>query len=290
MQDNFIIAADGVMRAAPNKRYLEFVLNNGWRYEERAGNPGTEFIRLGFRQYKRQFDISGFGLQQRTDEKYNATNAKMLSMRQLSKAIDSIRKINAQLTDYTKREVLNTMVFAAYIDSTWKHVPPPVKASSFDQILPDSLKSLVNQKVINKLNNARISNEIAITRYNDEQKFLRQHQIEWHRKISLSLACLVLFLIGAPLGSIIRKGGLGNPLIFAIVFFMIFYFSSTTGEKMAKEGKIEPYLGMWMSTFVLLPIGIFLIYKAMRDSQLFNKEFYYRFLKKLPVKKKKTNQ
>src|SRR6476620_7950866 len=73
MQDNFLIASDGVMRAAPNKRYLEFVLNNGWRYEERAGNPGTEFIRLGFRQYKRQFDISGFGLQQRTDEKYNAT-------------------------------------------------------------------------------------------------------------------------------------------------------------------------------------------------------------------------
>jgi lipopolysaccharide export system permease protein len=87
----------------------------------------------------------------------------------------------------------------------------------------------------------------------------------------------VLFLVGAPLGSIIRKGGLGTPMIFAIIFFMVFYFSSTTGEKMAKENTITPLAGMWMSTFLLLPLGIFLTYKAMRDSQLFNKEAYYRF-------------
>jgi lipopolysaccharide export system permease protein len=85
-----------------------------------------------------------------------------------------------------------------------------------------------------------------------------------------------LFLIGAPLGSIIRKGGLGTPLIFAIIFFMVFYFSSTVGEKFAKENTLTPFGGMWMATFILLPLGLFLIYKAMRDSQLFNKESYYR--------------
>jgi lipopolysaccharide export system permease protein len=84
----------------------------------------------------------------------------------------------------------------------------------------------------------------------------------------------VLFLIGAPLGSIIRKGGLGTPLIFAIIFFMVFYFSSTTGEKFAKENTLTPFTGMWLATFVLVPIGLFLTYKAMRDSQLFNKEVY----------------
>ena len=97
----------------------------------------------------------------------------------------------------------------------------------------------------------------------------------------MSFSCLVLFLIGAPLGSIIRKGGLGTPLIFAIIFFMVFYFSSTMGEKFARENKLTPFAGMWMATFVLVPIGLFLTYKAMRDSQLFNKESYYRFTRKI---------
>lgn len=101
----------------------------------------------------------------------------------------------------------------------------------------------------------------------------------------LSFSCLVLFLIGAPLGSIIRKGGLGSPLIFAIGFFMLFYFSSTSGEKAAREGSMSPFAGMWLSSFVLLPIGLFLTYHAMRDSQMFNKEWYYRFWRKLGRRK-----
>jgi lipopolysaccharide export system permease protein len=132
------------------------------------------------------------------------------------------------------------------------------------------------------------SNEIILAQYEDLQRNLRQHQIEWHRKISLSVACLVLFLIGAPLGSIIRKGGLGSPLVFAIIFFMLFYFSSTTGEKFAKEGSMDPRIGMWMSTFFLVPIGIFLTYKAMRDSQLFSKEFYNRISRKIKALREKN--
>ena len=108
---------------------------------------------------------------------------------------------------------------------------------------------------------------------------LRKHEIEWHRKIVLSISCLLLFLIGAPLGSIIRKGGLGTPLIAAIIFFMVFYFSASTGERFAKEGSMTPFTGMWMPVFILLPIGVFLTYKAMRDSQLFNKEWYSRLIK-----------
>ena len=106
-------------------------------------------------------------------------------------------------------------------------------------------------------------------------------------KKDISFCCLpVTVPIGAP-GLIIRKGGLGSPLIFAIVFFMVFYFTSTTGEKFAKEGSWSVFVGMWFSTFVLLPIGIFLIYKAMRDSQLFNKEFYYRTWERY-IKRRRT--
>jgi lipopolysaccharide export system permease protein len=131
----------------------------------------------------------------------------------------------------------------------------------------------------------RINNEIAVSNYQSLSKDVRLYKIEWQRKIALSMSCLVMFLIGAPLGSIIRKGGVGTPLIFAIIFFMIFYFSSTTGEKFAKENTLSPFVGMWMSTFILVPISFFLIYKAMHDSQLFNKEFYARMLKKLRLKK-----
>ena len=85
-----------------------------------------------------------------------------------------------------------------------------------------------------------------------------------------------MFLIGAPLGSIIRKGGLGLPLVFAIIFFIVFHLFNTFGEKLVKEGILSAFVGMWLASIALLPVGLFLIYKAMHDSQLFNKEMYYR--------------
>jgi len=279
LQDNFIVASDGVMRISESKRYLEFVLKNGWRYEERVGQGNaTDLIRMGFREYKRQFDLGSFGLQQRTADSVNRNNAKMLSMRQLEIAIDSIKKRSSVVTQRVRAEVLSSFRFPGIIDSS-KRTISPLKVDSFNALIPDSLQLLVHQRVSNRIHSIKTGNEIALAQYEEQQRTLWQHQIEWHRKISLSVACLVLFLIGAPLGSIIRKGGLGSPLVFAIIFFMLFYFSSTTGEKMAKEGEIAPQLGMWLSTFFLVPVGIFLTYKAMRDSQLFNKEFYGRMMR-----------
>ena len=110
---------------------------------------------------------------------------------------------------------------------------------------------------------------------------IKFHKLEWHRKFSLSLACLVLFFIGAPLGSIIRKGGLGMPLVVAIIFFLIFHLLNMFGEKFVKEEITTPFTGMWLAIFVLVPVGIFLTYKALHDSQLFSKEFYYRSFKKI---------
>ena len=112
-------------------------------------------------------------------------------------------------------------------------------------------------------------------------KDLDLHLIEWHRKYTMSIACLVLFLIGAPLGSIIRKGGIGTPLIFAVVFFVVFFLLNNFGEKFAKQDVLDPMSGMWMATFILLPIGFFLTAKAMRDSQLFNQEFYFRVFRRV---------
>jgi lipopolysaccharide export system permease protein len=225
-------------------------------------------------------------MQKRSKEDDLKSNFRMFNMRQLNEAIDSLRKFNADAYLRVRRDVLGSFPYSTYVDSNWKSTAKADTVKSFDQVVPDTIKKAIRERVLSKLTNIQMSNEIAITDVKAQQKILRQHQIEWHRKLSLSLACLVLFLIGAPLGSIIRKGGLGSPLVFAIVFFMVFYFTSNTGEKAAKEGTMNPVVGMWLSTMFLTPIGLFLTYKAMRDSHLFNKEYYYRFWKKLRNRRK----
>ncbi len=283
LQDNFIVASDGIMRIAQNQQDLEFLLKNGWRYEER-GNPGmapTEFIRLGFKEYKKSFDLSTFGLQQRTADSVNKNNARMLSMRQLNTAIDSIEEVNGKIGSRVKVDVMSAIPVTFNIDSTWKQKAVRVKKKSFDAMIPDSVKTTVQQRAQSKIESMKAANESSLLMYKDQARTLRLYEIEWHKKLTLSLACVVLFMIGAPLGSIIRKGGLGTPLVFAISFFMVYYFTSTSGEKFSKEGSWGMVAGMWFSFFILIPVGVFLTYKAMNDSQVFSKDFYNRFLKKL---------
>ncbi|MGZ3922797.1 MAG: LptF/LptG family permease [Flavisolibacter sp.] len=277
-QDNFIVASNGVMRATDNRRFIEFVLFNGWRYEERGTPPNTEYVRLGFKEYKRMFDISSLGLQQRTSDSVNKNNARMLSIRQLSVAIDSMRKDRKNYPQKVRNEVFGQFTFTRFMDSAWTSKPEKISGvKSFTETIPDSVRHFIRERVLGKLTNASVNAQSVMDQDVPQKKSLWSYEVEWHKKLMLSFSCIVLFLIGAPLGSIIRKGGLGSPLIFAIVFFMLFYFSSTSGEKAAREGSLPPYIGMWLSTFVLLPIGLFLTYKAMRDSQLFNKEYYFRF-------------
>lgn len=290
LQDNFIVAESAIMSITPNKRFLQLQLKNGWRYEE-TGNRAQEtsdYVRLGFKEYKKQFDLSSLSLKRTSDSVYR-NNQRMLSMRQLSKAIDSMNRQRGTVAAKTRQNVLAPLSFVKYIDSSWKGTNAPVaklRGATFWASMPDSLKETIRMQISGPLSSLKINNEIARSDFKDRQKDLRVHKIEWHRKISLSLACLVLFMIGAPLGSIIRKGGLGSPLIFSIVFFMVFYFLGTTGEKFAKEGAWLPFYGMWLSTFVLVPIGIFLTYKALQDSQLFNKEAYSRISRFLRLFKK----
>jgi lipopolysaccharide export system permease protein len=289
-QDNFIIAKSGVMRVSDNKRYLEFNLRDGWRYQERGATSGAkaEFIRIGFGEYKKLFDLKDFQLTE-TPDSLNKNNERVYNMKQLDKAIDSLAKENKRIKSNLDSSIYSTFRFLKYIDSTstmnLAHDSAWVKAKTLDNMLPDSVREQVFQRAVEMARTMRSTLEVAMQNYKDQSKILRKHKIEWHRKLVLSSAVLILFLIGAPLGSIIRKGGLGTPLIAAISFFMLFYFATTTGEKMSKEGSLPPIVGMWLAAIILIPISVFLIYKAMRDSQLFNKEWYSRTLRKLNRKK-----
>ncbi|TAD84134.1 MAG: LptF/LptG family permease [Bacteroidetes bacterium] len=205
----------------------------------------------------------------------------MLSIRQLNVFIDSLKNNVSKTKKRIANEITTDFRFAKLYDSgklgkAWPKVAAPKKIAS---LLPDSTRNTVQDMALNKASGAKSSFEILFSDYNERRRDLRHYELAWWQKFSLSLACFVLFLIGAPLGAIIRKGGLGSPLVFAVVFFVIFHLLTTVGEKMVKEGALRPFVGTFLPIFVLLPIACFLIYKAMNDSQLFNKDFYNRWFK-----------
>ena len=284
LQDNLIMAESGVMRVSPNKKFLEFIMYNGWRYQERGARSttNTEFTRLYFKEYKKVFDLKSFQLNKNNEVLYDP---KMLSVRQLSTAIDSLQNKDSFFIKKTNTDVGSYLKFMNYKDSAQlfaakKNVP---LLKNFASLIPDTLKSSI-QLSLGYQFSSLLYNLTAISEiYNDNKKASALHGIEWHRKFTLSFACFVLFLIGAPLGSIIRKGGLGTPLVLAIVFFVLFFLLNNFGEKLAKSGQWDAFWGMWMSSFILIPMGLFLTYKAMRDSQLFNQEFYFRLFQPIKI-------
>src|SRR5205085_1469175 len=213
LQDNFIVAKNGVMRLTENGLYLEMILKDGWRYEERGDRYGqtSDFIRLGFKEYKTQFDLSSVNEFTRTDDSVFRSNEQMLNVKQLAKAMDSIRR---DMKNYEGRVKINETAyfqFARYLDSGWnKPADSNLRAvKRFDELIPDSAKQIVAQKASTLAFSVKSNHDFLVSEWEARKRALRLHQIEWHNKISLSVACLVLFLIGAPLGSIIRKGGFG---------------------------------------------------------------------------------
>lgn len=134
---------------------------------------------------------------------------------------------------------------------------------------------------LNKANAQRQEHEFRGLVIKDERKLIRRHDIELQKKFTLSFACVIFFFIGAPLGAIIRKGGLGMPLVISVLLFIFYYIIDNTGYKMARDGKIAVTAGMWLSSAVLLPMGIFFTYKAVHDSALFNRDAYLNFFRRL---------
>ena len=284
MQDNFIIAEKGIMKIAPDKQFLEFTLKNGWWYQEdgQRSDTSTKYIRLGFKEYKKVLDMSSLSMTLTPDSTYKS-RYEMLSIRQLNIFIDSLDKVTKKGYDYLKRNDLAAyMGFMKYLDTGWKDVKiEKIKAKTFYDLIPDSAKREVLDASASQVNLIKSNLDVSASEYQSRRTELRLYLIEWHSKFSMAGAVLVLFLIGAPLGSIVRKGGIGTPVVFAVIFFVIFFLLNNFGRKFVKQDVLQPITGIWMAAAVLLPVGFFLIYKARNDSQLMNKEFYYRAFKKI---------
>ena len=231
--------------------------------------------RSQFKQDILRFDMSDFGMKRTSEELYRNHYA-MMNNKQLTIAIDSIySKSNAKLqlfksnitekinVDYQKLESNFTKK-----DKNMAYFQSKVYANAISSV--KFLKSMLGNSITDK----NYSHRIAI-----------KHKVEWHRKWALAAACIIFFLIGAPLGTIIRKGGFGMPVIVSVGFFITYHIVSVTAEKMVKESEISVSEGMWIANIILLPIGLYLSYKANSDSQLFSLPKF----KKLASKKKLTH-
>lgn len=292
-----ILAKEGQMIASKDKQSLIFKLKDGWRYEEGITHGMNDYtqIRMHFAKWDKVFDLSGLKFS-RTNEDMFKNAYQMMDVKQLSDQIDSLRRtksksfksVSIYMTQYItdnngSRE--GTKI-TKYVDSC--KTAARSYDSSFLQLVPDSVRGMVIMDAANSVRNFKSLMDVtSLTKKVDDENFLK-YDIEWHRKFTLSFACILLFLIGAPLGAIIRKGGLGMPLVIAVIFFMAFHILNITGEKLAKTGSVIPWMGMWMSTACLLPLAFWLIKAARNDSQVFTKEWYVRIWRKvknlLPIK------
>ena len=278
------LAKSGKMQMSADTTTLVFSLFDGYSYEEREhrnpkGIDTHPMLRMHFKEQEVRLDLSGFKLS-RTNEELFKDNYQMLNIRQLSAAKDTLQN------QYKNKEIefLRTLGPYFYIrQHALLSGPPPVAWKEKDFI--KNLDAFDRPSVLQMATNIARSVQTTISVQKEDmdlrQKTIARHEIEWHRKFTLSFACLILFFIGAPLGAIIKKGGLGMPVVVSVLFFIAFHILSITGEKFAREGVLPAYMGMWMASAILLPLGAVLTYKATSDSVLFDKAAYLKFFKKI---------
>ncbi len=288
---NLTIAEWGNMAMTQDKRYLVLTLYNGTNYQEDGDlgplDPSRPFQRTHFKKQVRKFDLSMFDLT-RTDEDLFRGNFRMLNISQLIHYEDSL----SQQLERRKESFNRTYTRRFY------HLNK-LGQDDFAQPNPGDTTSIVFHKtdteyLINSGTDVRmvLSNAMDMVRTNRSQtnmshedfrqrkRTLARYQIEFHRKFTLSFACVVLFLIGAPLGAIIRKGGFGLPLVISVLLFVVFHVISMMGEKFVREGVLEAHQGMWIASVALLPVGILLTIKATTDSSLLDTDSYLQKIEK----------
>ena len=281
---NVIRAKRGFMDKSPNGQLLLLTLYNGISYEEISKNTrimsNFPHVRTTFEKQIISFDLSGFNLT-RSDENLFKQGFAMLNVSQLSEVSDSLNQAREIKIDNYVDYVQRTLVISA--DSVNGQKP------TSETVFNDLYQSDIANTLILAQNQVRNAKAYASrTQQEDEirNKNIYRYDIEKWRKFTLSFACLVLFFIGGPLGAIIKKGGLGLPVVFAIVFFLIFHVVSMSGEKTAAAGILSVPVGMLLSTMVLVPIATFLTVKANQDSALFDRSSYVKFFSKIPLLKK----
>lgn len=279
-----IVAKRGIMKASVDNRYLKFTLYDGYSYtEETSGNNfrSRPLTSIGFRQQSINFDISSFAFNKSVEENFKGSY-QMMNINQLDTSIANLDKaLVERIGQYRANMLSNLRAWNRY--STTDTLQHAAKAVSVDSLLY-SLPGKERRSARLHARNAAISAQQDAKMYADmiasDREYINRHHIEWHRKFTLSVACLLLFLIGAPFGSIVRKGGLGLPLVASVGFFVLYYVVGMIAEKAVRESALGPE-GMWISSLVMLPIGIVLTLQATTDSSFFDGSSWRKVFRRL---------
>jgi len=291
-----ILADSGYMKTTPDGSGLIMKLFNGYSFnevEEKNVNQSQRKYPTRKDYFKEEtivISLSGFDLE-RSEGGLFKSNSAMLNISQLTFYIDSLNTRHAERVSSQFKEFNNSRIYTqktslkrlsaknGNADST--KAPKPFESIAVYDSLPVSDKGIVLARAIASL---KEGNSFLAERNESihwEIKAIKKYEVEWNRKLTMSFACIVFFFIGAPLGAIIRKGGLGTPSVISIFFFVIYYVISISGQKLVEEDVVGTFAGMWAASYILLPIGIFLTYKATTDSVIMNIDTYLVFLKKI---------
>ncbi len=287
---NVMMADSGKMLKSDNERYLVIMLYNGISYEE-SGTPGTindrkQLTRVKFQEHEVKFDLSTFQMN-RTDENLFKDHYTMLNLKQLKYYEDSLgERLVRDKEFFRKNYVLYTLMNKDFKLDSSAILENKTYQSDIIKNFKMSDRIMIISRAFSTIRNIASYTETTKKDLDNMSEKIRRHEIETHRKFTLPVACIILFFIGAPLGAIIRKGGLGMPIVISIFFFIFFHILSITGEKMARQDVVPVWQGMWMATFILTPIGVFITRKATLDSTLLDLDAYLNFFKKLAGKKK----
>lgn len=299
---SIVVADSGKMSFSIDKTNLLLVLFNGETFETLPSNAKSRTSVIPYRRevfeqkeividFDANFNVLGTEFLQGQYVSKNAT--------QLQQSIDSLNNDINQERERYRAEFLRNKYFNSFsgsssafaiIDSTSNVVD-----FNYDFVFSDIEKGTQEQVLLSAINRAMsIKNDLVYNQsiVNALIYDARRHAIEWYKKFTLSFACIIFFLIGAPLGAIIRKGGIGLPIVVSIVLFITYYIFDNTGYKMARDGLWEVGMGMWFSSMILLPLGMFLTYMAVRDAVIISSDGKLFDIKKLTqkIKTKYFNQ
>lgn len=287
-----IVAEEGNIKKTEDDKYMILSMKDGIIEEELIrGLDSTDIFphqSTQFKEAKIRIDLSSLQMQ-RTNTDLFKDMYEMFNMEQLDYAIDSVTHQNELILDnFAESHKQGFMIFRKPIKTSPKSsdtnhlVMPGQKAMNASVNVNADLTVNATQNV----RNSQSTYNFSVDQIINNQKLIGLMKVEWHRKLTLPMACLLLFFIGASMGTIIKKGGIGAPIVAATILFLVYYIISITGEKMAKGGVLSPFTGMWLSALILAPVAILLTQQSNSDSRIFDLDTYKRiFGRKKGVKK-----
>ena len=291
-EDAQIVLADSAhLQMTADKTHLTLTLYNGERFrnmQTQGGIMSRTSVPYMRETFIKEVDIINFDANfNMMDASLFSSNAATKNLKEIKAGIDSL----SNKSDSIGREVFKTMSTTLYAglptsakkesEKTQEKLSATVCFDSLFNQLPIDNRQEVVRTTYYKCKSALSEYEFRALVSEDLDRSMRLHWVEMNKKFTLSLACIIFFFIGAPLGAIIRRGGLGVPVIVSVAIFIFYYIINVSGEKLAKTGDWQIWLGIWMSSMILFPIGGFLIYKANKDSVVFNIEAYRNFFMRL---------